>query len=105
MSVFSWNWNIFKNTYFEEYLRTTASTLEGNKKHNNSRIHEMFETRDSTKCLLLFHDGGRYHIETSPLFCSASQWTAFYMITASVMKELIISVISVINIIHYFGVN
>ena len=28
-----------------------------------------------------FHDGGRYHIETSP-------WTGFYMITASVMKEL-----------------
>ena len=30
----------------------------------------------------LFHDGGRYHIETSP------QWTGFYMITAYVMKEL-----------------
>ena len=29
----------------------------------------------------LFHDGGRYHIETSP-------WTGFYMITASVVKEL-----------------
>ena len=27
----------------------------------------------------LFHDGGRYHIETSPLICS---------LTASVMKEL-----------------
>ena len=35
-----------------------------------------------------FHDGGRYHIETSPLICSANQWTDFYMITASVMKEL-----------------
>ena len=51
----------------------TASTLEGNKKRNNSKVHEMFEMRDSTKCLLLFHDGGRYHIETSPLFCSANQ--------------------------------
>ena len=30
-----------------------------------------------------------YHIETSPLICSANQWTGFYMITASVMKELI----------------
>ena len=29
-----------------------------------------------------------YHIETSPLICSANQWTGFYMITASVMKEL-----------------
>ena len=35
-----------------------------------------------------FHDGGRYHIETSPLICSANQWTGFYMITASVMKGL-----------------
>ena len=31
---------------------------------------------------------GLYHIETSPLICSANQWTGFYMITASVMKEL-----------------
>ena len=30
-----------------------------------------------------------YHIETSPLIC-ANQWTGFYMISASVMKELIL---------------
>ena len=36
----------------------------------------------------LFHDGGRYHIETSPLICRANQWIGFYMIAASVMKEL-----------------
>ena len=36
----------------------------------------------------LFHDGGRYHTETSPLICGANKWTGFYMITASVMKEL-----------------
>ena len=36
----------------------------------------------------LFNDGGRYHIETSTWICSANQWTGFYMITASVMKEL-----------------
>ena len=36
----------------------------------------------------LFHDEGRYDIETSPLICSANQWTGFYMITASVMNEL-----------------
>ena len=29
-----------------------------------------------------------YHIETSPLICSANQWTGFYMIGPSVMKEL-----------------
>ena len=35
-----------------------------------------------------FHEGDRYHIETSPLICGANQWTDFYMITASVMKGL-----------------
>ena len=39
-------------------------------------------------CLKLFHDGGCYHIETSPLICGANQWTGFYMITASIVKEL-----------------
>ena len=37
----------------------------------------------------LFHDEERYYIETSPLICGANQWTGFYMITASVIKELI----------------
>ena len=33
-----------------------------------------------------FHDRGPYHIETSPLICSANQWAGFYMIGTSVMK-------------------
>ena len=37
----------------------------------------------------LFHDGGPYHIGTSPLICSANQWTGFYMKGTSVIKELI----------------
>ena len=37
---------------------------------------------------LLFHEGCPYHIETSPLICSANQWTGFYMIETYVMKEL-----------------
>ena len=41
-----------------------------------------------TQSVWLFHDGGRYHIVTSPLIFSANQWTGFYMITASVMEEL-----------------
>ena len=45
----------------------------------------------------LFHDGGRYHIETSPLICSANKWTGFYIITASVMKELTILSWSLFN--------
>ena len=29
---------------------------------------------------------GRYHIETSPLICTANQWAGVYMIAASVMR-------------------
>ena len=36
----------------------------------------------------LFHDGDPYHIETSPLIYFSNQWTGFYMIATSVMKEL-----------------
>ena len=34
-----------------------------------------------------FHGGGPYHIETSPLICRANQWTGFYMIETSVVKD------------------
>ena len=34
------------------------------------------------------HDGGPYHIETSPSICRANQRTCAYMIGTSVMKEL-----------------
>ena len=37
---------------------------------------------------LLTHGVGYYCIETSPLICSANQWTGFYAIGTSVMKEL-----------------
>ena len=37
--------------------------------------------------LLIFHDGGPYHIKASSLICSANQWTGFYMVGTSVMKE------------------
>ena len=35
-----------------------------------------------------FHDGGCYHIETSPVIWGANQWAGFYIITDSVMKGL-----------------
>ena len=35
-------------------------------------------------------DVGLYHIETSPLIYGANQWTGFYMIGTSVMKELML---------------
>ena len=38
--------------------------------------------------LEFFHDGGPYHIETSTLICKTNQWTGFYMIGTSVVKEL-----------------
>ena len=34
----------------------------------------------------LFHDRGSYQIETSPLICSANQWTGFYMMGPYVIK-------------------
>ena len=35
----------------------------------------------------LFHYEGSYHIETSPLICSANQWTNFNVTRTSTMKE------------------
>ena len=36
----------------------------------------------------LFHEGDSCRIETSPLICSANQYTDFYTIGTSLMKEL-----------------
>ena len=47
----------------------------------------------------LFHDGCPYHMETSPLICSANQRTGFYMTGTSIMKELTIQKL-VINSVH-----
>ena len=35
------------------------------------------------------HGKGPYHIETSPLICSANHRTGFYVIGTPIMKELI----------------
>ena len=35
----------------------------------------------------LFHDGGPYHKETSPLIFSANQWTGFYKIGTPSLKS------------------
>ena len=68
-------------THFKEicwYTTKAGSEIE----LQNSRT-EIIVIKDLT-----LHDGGRYHIETSPLIYSANQWTGFYMIKVSVMKEL-----------------
>ena len=56
------------------------------------KLYKSFESLNqiSRDDSLLFHDGEHYHIETSPLICFVNQWTGFYMITTSVMKELIL---------------
>ena len=36
----------------------------------------------------LTNDGGPNHIEISQLICRANQWTGFYMLETSFMKEL-----------------
>ena len=36
----------------------------------------------------LFHVGGLYNVETSPLICRANKWTCLYMIGTSAKKEL-----------------
>ena len=36
----------------------------------------------------LYREGGPYHIETSPLTCSANKRTGFYMIVTSITEEL-----------------
>ena len=44
---------------------------------NSMRISENVDVADARlytgKCAQLFHDGGPYHIETSPLICRANQ--------------------------------
>ena len=41
------------------------------------------------RIIQIFPDEGPYHIETCPLISIANQWTGFYIIGTSAMKELI----------------
>ena len=75
--------------YVEEYLQITASIFQ--------KCFMLIESVATVSVLshmlinlflLLFHDGGPYHIETSPLIFRASQWAGFYVIGTSVMEEL-----------------
>ena len=59
---------------------------------NTTRNIELMSVQDRSTYFdsssLHFRYGSPYHIETSPLICSANQWTGFYMIRTSAMKEL-----------------
>ena len=50
----------------------------------------------------LFHDGGPYHIESSPLICYASQWTGFNMLGTSVMKELNLFLLEIVKFLKHY---
>ena len=87
------NQALIKNQ-IDQFLAETKPTILGTCCHFLTLTASFFSTttkRSSTVCQLsvsLLHDGGHYHIETSPLICRANQCNGFYMITASVMKEL-----------------
>ena len=71
-------------------IKLTPDTRMNNQKRMNNhakylRVHK------------LFYDGGPYLIEISLLICSADQWTSFYIIGTSAMKELIIFFSRIIN--------
>ena len=51
------------------------------------KIKQWF-VQDNFVFIWRFNDGGQRHIKTSPLICRANQWTGYYMISASVVKEL-----------------
>ena len=70
-------------------IRNSRSNQE--KKFLDYKIILPFLFKGTLMQIYHFHDGGRYHIETGP-------WTGFYMITASVLKELKISLYVCVNI-------
>ena len=52
------------------------------------RQHLYFIQSKVMLLLSLSHDRGPYHVETRSLISRTNQWTGFYMISISVMKEL-----------------
>ena len=50
--------------------------MAGSEKHSEPTFVKTNEHKIKG-AFLTFQDGGRYHIETSPLICSANQWTGF----------------------------
>ena len=64
-----------------QFLNSSFFSLNENKSVDHLVLKPIF-------CVCHFHDGGSYHIETSPLICRANEWTGFYMIGTSAMKEL-----------------
>ena len=89
-----------KLTILIPLIRTRTSADQGVRNVSFSEylayvLNEWFHIKESEKLVFreivcfyyLFHDRGRYHIETSPLICRVNQWTHFYMITASIINN------------------
>ena len=58
-----------------------------NKLTQNSQYLYLKKIQAESKSCKLFHAGGPYYIETSPLIRRANQWTGLYIIGNSVMKD------------------
>ena len=52
------------------------------------QIYVPWNLSDVSSSFQPVHDGGPYHVETSPLICTAISWIGFYLIGTSFMKEL-----------------
>ena len=69
-----------------EFLTSFFNTLHASGLFLYPLIRHRDQWHETSLTLLIINFN--YHIETSPLICSANQWTGFYMISASVMKGL-----------------
>ena len=68
------------------FLHDNCLRHERVKRNKVKSLHEC-HIREGQGGIELFHDGGSNDTETSLLICSANQWTGFYMIGASIMRE------------------
>ena len=69
-------------------MRNLKDTLETRKESFISAFSICVTIALINLATLLFFHGSSYHIETSSLICFANQWTGFYMLGTSVVKEL-----------------
>ena len=94
--VFPGNFLQFQIIYLQKLLLRPGYIVKPKKYFVQTTFHIILSDYLSfwklVHCWFNSYDGGPYHIKTSPLICSASQWTGFYMIGSSVMKELILKI-------------
>ena len=54
-------------SFIQKYCKAVGKKMTINRLSSRNKEQYLFE------CFLLFHDAGRYHIETRPLICGANQ--------------------------------